>query len=339
MNTFFSVIVTVYKIEEYLPKCIDSILNQTYRNFELLLIDDGSPDRCPFICDDYSKKDNRIKVIHKTNGGLVTARNVGINESTGEYICYVDGDDWIKPDLLEKAADVIEKHNPDIVVYNLEKLFKDYIEPIEFYVEPGLYKKDRLEKEIYPYMMYDPAKPFCKGTVFPAACNKIYRKSLLDLHHCEDTRIKMGEDNAFVFECFLYSDSVYFLNEMMYEYNHLNMTSFQNRYDANRFENNYYLTGYIENRLNEKYEFMPSQINAFKAYWLIMAIFHEVKCKQNYFKSVRHIKECINKYNTVEDIKLEGLPIFAKCILLMLKCRLYYLTMLASTLVCKFRAR
>lgn len=97
-----SVIVPVYKVEPYLRRCIDSILAQTYTNLEIILIDDGSPDNCPVVCDEYERKDSRVRVIHKENGGLSDARNAGLDICTGEYIAFVDSDDWIEPDMYEK---------------------------------------------------------------------------------------------------------------------------------------------------------------------------------------------------------------------------------------------
>ena len=94
MEKLVSVIVAVYNIEEYLPRCVDSILAQTYRNLEIILVDDGSKDQSGSICDSYAEKDRRIKVIHKKNGGLSDARNAGMDAATGEYIGFVDGDDW-----------------------------------------------------------------------------------------------------------------------------------------------------------------------------------------------------------------------------------------------------
>lgn len=99
-NPLISVVVPIYKIDRYLGVCIESVLNQTYTNLEIILVDDGSPDRCPEICDLYAKKDTRIKVIHKRNGGLVSARKAGILSATGKYIGYVDGDDWIGPGFI-----------------------------------------------------------------------------------------------------------------------------------------------------------------------------------------------------------------------------------------------
>ena len=97
---FFSVIVPVYKVEEYLPACIESVLNQTFTDFELILVDDGSPDTCPQICEEYAKKDKRIKVLHKQNGGLASARRAGIKVATGDYVFNLDSDDLIEEDTL-----------------------------------------------------------------------------------------------------------------------------------------------------------------------------------------------------------------------------------------------
>lgn len=113
-----SVIVPCYNVEQYLPKCIDSILNQTYKNLEVWLVDDGSPDKCGAICDEYAKKDTRIKVIHKKNGGLADARNVALDVMTGEYVVCVDSDDYISPTHIEGLYHLIEKYGADVSVNN-----------------------------------------------------------------------------------------------------------------------------------------------------------------------------------------------------------------------------
>ena len=119
-----SVIVPVYKVEEYLNKCVDSIINQTYKNLEIILVDDGSPDSCGKICDEYAKKDNRIKVIHKENGGVSSARNIGLDVATGDYVGFVDSDDWIDIDMYELLIDISIKHNCDIA----RCTYRDYID-------------------------------------------------------------------------------------------------------------------------------------------------------------------------------------------------------------------
>ena len=101
-NKLISIIIPVYNCEKYLGRCIESILNQTYKNIEVILVDDGSPDNCGLMCDEYKKQDHRVKVIHKENGGLSSARNAGLDVASGEYIAFVDSDDYIATTMLEK---------------------------------------------------------------------------------------------------------------------------------------------------------------------------------------------------------------------------------------------
>lgn len=108
-TSLLTVIVPVYKVEEYLPRCVDSILGQTYENLEVILVDDGSPDGSGAICDAYAARDSRVKVIHKENGGLSSARNAGIDAARGEYLAFVDSDDWIEPDAYESMMALMER--------------------------------------------------------------------------------------------------------------------------------------------------------------------------------------------------------------------------------------
>lgn len=121
-----SIIVPIFKVENYIGQCIESILAQTYDDIELILVDDGSPDHCGDICDAYAAKDGRIKVIHKENGGLSDARNVGVANATGEYILFLDGDDyWIEPCFLENLSLRIEKYHADVLCFNFQKVWED----------------------------------------------------------------------------------------------------------------------------------------------------------------------------------------------------------------------
>lgn len=119
MNPKISIIIPVYKVEKYLKRCVDSILNQTYKNLEVILVDDGSPDNSPLICDDYAKKDMRIKVVHKKNGGLSSARNAGLGVSTGQYLTFVDSDDWIESDTIEYCVQLIQRYSANAVQFNI----------------------------------------------------------------------------------------------------------------------------------------------------------------------------------------------------------------------------
>lgn len=119
---FISVVVPVYKVKDFLRRCIDSVLNQTFPDFELILVDDGSPDNCGAICDEYAEKDSRIHVIHQENGGLSAARNAGLDVATGKYIYFLDSDDAIKPTLLEKALKYMEDGN-DMAVFHYDNVY------------------------------------------------------------------------------------------------------------------------------------------------------------------------------------------------------------------------
>lgn len=114
MYAKISIIIPVYKVEPYLRQCLDSVVNQTYKNLEIILVDDGSPDNCGAICDEYAKKDERIRVIHKRNEGLPAARNEGIRAATGEWLAFVDSDDWCELDYYEKLIDAVKGHEADI---------------------------------------------------------------------------------------------------------------------------------------------------------------------------------------------------------------------------------
>ena len=120
-----SVIVPVYKVEPFLDRCVQSIVGQTYRNLEVILVDDGSPDNCPAICDAWTEKDSRIKVIHKKNGGLSDARNAGMAIATGELMGFVDSDDWIVPDMYQHLHDLLDADGSDIAACGVEMVWED----------------------------------------------------------------------------------------------------------------------------------------------------------------------------------------------------------------------
>lgn len=149
-----SIIMPVYKVEEYVAKTIESVLAQTLNDFELFAIDDGSPDNSGKICDEYAKKDKRIKVIHKENGGAPEARNVAIEKATGKYMYFIDSDDWIEPQMLEIMYNLAEKNNADLVVtgflmeyYNKKKGYITYKNQIE----DKIYNKEEFKKNAYKY--------------------------------------------------------------------------------------------------------------------------------------------------------------------------------------------
>jgi glycosyltransferase involved in cell wall biosynthesis len=211
-----SVIVPIYMIERYLGICIESILNQTYINLEIILVDDGSKDRCPEICDLYSRKDKRIKVIHKSNGGLVSARKAGLIESTGEYISYVDGDDWIGPGFIESLFIAISTTNADMVCAgHTRDLFEQSVHFINV-IPPGIYENEKLEKLWSSMISYE--RYYCPG-ITTYVWNKLFQRNvLLSSQLAVDNRITIGEDAAVTYPALLQSKQVVVIDNVSYHY-------------------------------------------------------------------------------------------------------------------------
>ena len=179
-----SIIVPVYGIEKYLAECVDSILSQTYENLEVILVDDESPDNCPKICDEWAKKDSRIKVIHKENGGVSSARNIGLDNATGEYIAFVDSDDFLDLDYYEKMFEDVDFSNVDLVVSNTRKVRDDNMKEGAFFNKETININN--QKELCEF-----AK---QGFLFQL-WNKIYKKNLIKQKF--DESVVIGEDKIF----------------------------------------------------------------------------------------------------------------------------------------------
>ena len=171
MEDKISVIVPVYKVEKYLSQCVDSIITQTYQNLEIILVDDGSPDHCPDICDEYAKKDGRIKVIHKENGGLSSARNAGIDIATGDYIAFVDSDDFLSPTIYKSLYDAIIASHKDIAICGINRVDEDsHFKGIYWRRESLNLSQEEIIQQL-----------FRKDNVgIVVAWNKLYKRSMFD---------------------------------------------------------------------------------------------------------------------------------------------------------------
>lgn len=214
---FLSIIVPAYNIEAYIRMCVESILQQTYRKFELILVDDGSTDRTGTICEEYAEADDRVRVIHKKNGGLVSARKAGIRCAAGEYVTYVDGDDWIRKDTFFKMCRKAEETNADIVIADLVSVGREQKKLIQN-MEAGYYNKEKLEKDFYP-MMLSKGEYFSFG-MQPSLCGRLFRREiLLPIQLQVNESIRLGEDAACCYDCFLAAKSLYYMKgECLYCY-------------------------------------------------------------------------------------------------------------------------
>jgi len=217
MNKLVSIIIPIYNSEEFLDKCIQSAINQSYKNIEIVLVNDGSTDSSKSICDSYASKDNRIKVIHKNNGGLVSSRKAGLKVSTGEYILYIDGDDWIEPELVQHYMNQVFEFNADVVIsshiVNLEG--REDILPNS--LPPGVYNKDQLNSIVYPKMLH--TGKFSQFGIFSYSWGKLYKKEILFENQLNvDESITIGEDALCLYPTLLDTNKLVILKQPYYHY-------------------------------------------------------------------------------------------------------------------------
>ena len=187
-----SVIVPVYNVEVYLPECVESILNQSMRNLELILIDDGSPDSCGRICDEYSAKDSRVRVIHQENHGVSFARNAGLSIASGDYIGFVDPDDYVAPDMLETMLRVAEENDCDIAICGFTNCRENGELIDQSAVPEGVYSREDLILSIYGM----------PNRFHGSMCNKLFSCEILAGLAFDET-VAIGEDWLLLYECYL----------------------------------------------------------------------------------------------------------------------------------------
>ena len=233
----FSVIVSIFNIEKYLKRCLDSIINQTYKNLEIILIDDGSTDSSPLICDEYSKMDCRIKVVHKKNEGLGFARNTGLEIASGDYIAFIDGDDFVSIDLFSECEKILSDYLPDIIDFDYQsfkngKILRDkYFRNYDKYI-----CGDNIIQKLLLNMIYNYKN---KLRLHDCTWNKIYSLSFLkniDFKFVSE-RIYISED--YYSNLILYSkvQSVYLSKKKMYYYC-FNSNSLTHLLNTNRLNQN-----------------------------------------------------------------------------------------------------
>lgn len=204
MNDLISVIIPVYNVEKYLKKCVDSVINQKYQNLEIILVDDGSPDNCPAICDEYKKKDKRIKVIHKANGGIASTRNRGLEMATGKYITFIDSDDFYDLDLFSDFCKFIENKEFDIYIFGHKKIYENQNYKFE--------KNAKIEKISNIECM----KKILHSDLDDFLWNKIFKRTLFDGVRFPDG--KNFEDLGATYKLVLKAKKIFITNSEYYGY-------------------------------------------------------------------------------------------------------------------------
>lgn len=204
IDLLISIVVPVYNVEGYLEFCIKSILSQSYKQIELILVDDGSPDKCPSICDDWAYRDSRIKVIHKKNGGLSSARNSGIEIARGDYIAFIDSDDYVDSEFITKMVNAIINTKSDIVCCGYYEVINSKNKIPDKKLIPGEFTGEIALKQLLDCTIQD------------YAWNKLYKMSLFsEIRYPDDRNF---EDMATIYKTFLRARKVTVINERLYYY-------------------------------------------------------------------------------------------------------------------------
>lgn len=238
-NAIISVIVPIYNVAEYLEKCISSIIGQTYDKLQIILVDDGSTDESAKICNQYAVMDSRVTVIHKKNEGLVRARKSGLEIATGEYICYVDGDDWIEADMIENLSLDMIKYEADMVVSSHYCDMAGDVQKVSCKLVTGVYEAE----DIIPVMLY--AEEFYQFGISQFVWAKLFRKDILwDVQMHVDDEIRCGEDVAVTYPYILQTKKVYISDHTGYHYIQ-RRGSMVNCYDEAEFFRNKRLIRYL----------------------------------------------------------------------------------------------
>ena len=318
---FFSVIVPVYKVEAYLKSAIESVLQQTFSDFELILVDDGSPDSCPAICDSFQKTDPRIKVIHKKNGGLASARRAGIKVAQGDFVFNLDSDDLIEPDTLEHAYQIITDTDCDMVsfAYRWVKNGRPVHVSNDGLAE-GLYTEREMEVAVFPRLLMDRNM----NHVSYYLSGKAVRRTLLTPHQLNVSEsISLGEDLCCVVPCYLHAKSVYISKKEAYLYTV--------REDSMSKEFNTKQIFLIENVIKEisknSVEKVPDFQEQLCRYSCFMCFTVLASAAEgNFFKSIKTIQENIKNTLNSEKIRLavfEKITIKSKITIFLMKKNCY----------------
>ena len=303
-----SVVIPVYKVEPYLRRCVDSVLAQTLPELEIILVDDGSPDNCPAICDEYAARDSRIRVIHKENGGLASARNAGLREVHGAYVFFLDSDDWLEPDGMELLYNKAEETQVDFVKYRafrtgwpgLPENAPCRVEEIRE-LEEGLYTRERIIQDIYPRLLA--TNQLTMGAVV-GAWAAMYKTAFLrkyELAFYEE--VKFSEDLIFSARVVKNADSFYFIDTPCVYHYFYNPNSISKSFRAGRWdsckETIRLCTEEFEN--DAEYDF-SDELYYLKWFCLLLSV-NERKYLKSYREKVHYLKALL------DDSKVREIPL------------------------------
>ena len=285
-----SIIVPVYKAEAYLKRCVDSLTGQTYKDLEIVLVDDGSPDGCPAMCEAYAKEDKRIRTVHKENGGLVSAWQAGVRASSGAYLCFVDSDDWVEADMLEHMTACLSEGETDakeVVCCNFV-INRPGRETRHYHgLAPGVYEGARLEGEVKDHLLGHENR-----WISMSRCMKLFSRSLIEdnMQYCNPD-ITMAEDVNITLPALLDCKRVVIMEEALYYHYFYNQISMVHQYDAGMYEGIRTLYRTIKEIYRIKgRESGEGQAEGEYIYLLLLVLKNEIRGgREGYVERVKHI--------------------------------------------------
>lgn len=327
MEKVYSIVVPIYNVQEHINDCINSLINQTYKNIEIVLVDDGSLDNCPAICDKWAKRDKRIKVIHKQNGGLVSARKAGAEVSTGDYVLCVDGDDYIDLIALEKINNIIEENQCDAVCFGYYT-GKNFDIKVSNPYEKGFYHKQKLIEKIYPCLIESRSGEIFHNSI---CCKVIKRDNYIKEQMQVDDRIKIGEDLACTKPIIAKAESIYIMDDCFYYYR-VNTSSMTKNRRPFSWDNAKLLHKHLKNRLVDlDYDFNEQiyRNSCHNLFNVAITQFYDKGRTQREIKNdiKKNLEDSLNK-EIIEKAKYRSLS--RKLMQFSLKKRLYFLLKLYS---------
>lgn len=247
---FLSVIVPVYNVEKYLKECVESLLKQSFQSMEIILVDDGSTDDSGKICDTFAGEHSHIRVLHKENGGLVSARKAGLALAQGRYIGYVDSDDKVAENFFERLCSAAEEEDADIVAAGMQKWEGETLYSIEQDIEAGTYDKNLLLQKVYPRMLF--SGHFFRFGLIPSVVNKIFKRELaVKYQNMVPDEVSLGEDAACTYPSLLGAEKMVCVDTAGYFYRS-NPASITTGFKARELDGIISLTDYLYRCFGEK---------------------------------------------------------------------------------------
>ena len=289
MTPLISIIIPIYNVKEYLEDCIGSITKQGFEDYEIILVDDGSTDNCTIICDEKLLDNNKIIVIHKTNGGLVSGRKAGAQIISGEYVANVDGDDGVSEKFFDKLESIIKRYNPDIIQFDSIDLINHTSVKRHSSLRGGFYNKERIKTEFFSFLIENE-----NGRYFPPSVNYMLIKRALyfEAQMQVDNRIKIGEDGACTKPAVFKADSLYVLHECigLYRINNESMTGGKKRYDIWGPK---YVGLNLENTIDMSCNDFESQVYRYVVHNLFIAGCSQFYSSETYKEVISYLEKCL----------------------------------------------